>query len=140
MEEIEDRVILHGLLARLLVHQHSPLVIGRLSDDEWIAQSGLHSAIAESMKAKLRDESREAFELPTSLVTEREALLASLPIYLSALGELPQERGIARIFLETRLRTGSRTLPGLIEAHPQSTFELLGGDPCLLYTSPSPRD
>ncbi|MCH2064133.1 MAG: hypothetical protein MK194_10460 [Roseibacillus sp.] len=140
IEEIEDRVILHGLLARLLVHQHSPLVIGRLSDDEWIAQSGLHSAIAESMKAKLRDESREAFELPTSLVTEREALLASLPIYLSALGELPQERGIARIFLETRLRTGSRTLPSLIEAPPQSTLQLLGGDPSAVspVTIPAP--
>ncbi len=131
-EKIEDRVILHGLLARLLVHQHSPLVIGRLSDDEWIAQSGLHSAIAQSIEAKLREESREAFELPTSLVTERESLLASLPIYLAALGELPQERGIARIFLETRLRTGSRTLPDLIENPPQTTFELLGGHPSVI--------
>ncbi len=139
-EEIEDRVILHGLLSRLLIHQHSPPVIGRLSDDEWIAQSGLHSAIAESMKAKMRDESRGAFELPTPLVTEREALLASLPIYLSALGELPQERGIARIFLETRLRTGARTLPALIEAPPQSTFELLGGAPASVspVTLPAP--
>ncbi len=106
-ENVEDRVILHGLLARLLIHQHSPMVIGRLSDDEWIAQSGLHSAIAESLKARLRDESRKAFEVPTSLVTTREALLASLPIYLAALGELPQERGVGRIYLETRLRTKS---------------------------------
>lgn len=138
--EAEDRSILHGLLARLLVHQHSPMVIGRLSDDEWITQSGLHSAIAESLQAKLREESRETFELPTSLVTTREALLASLPIYLAALGELPQERGVARIYLETRLRTKSRTLPDLIEDPPQSTFELLGGDPSALapVTLPAP--
>ncbi len=139
-ENVEDRVILHGLLARLLIHQHSPMVIGRLSDDEWIAQSGLHSAIAESLKARLRDESRKAFEVPTSLVTTREALLASLPIYLAALGELPQERGVGRIYLETRLRTKSRTLPGLIEDPPQSTFELLGGDPSAItpVTIPAP--
>lgn len=139
-EEVEDRVILHGLLARLLVHQHSPMVIGRLSDDERIAQSGLHAAIAESLKAKLREESREAFEVPTSLVTTREALLASLPIYLATLGELPQERGVARIYLETRLRTESRTLPDLIEDPPQSTFELLGGDPSAIapVTIPAP--
>ena len=139
-KEVEDRVILHGLLARLLVHQHSPMVIGRLSDDERIAQSGLHAAIAESLKAKLREESREAFEVPTSLVTTREALLASLPIYLATLGELPQERGVARIYLETRLRTESRTLPDLIEDPPQSTFELLGGDPSAIapVTIPAP--
>ena len=36
---------------------------------------------------------------------------------------------MGRIFLETRLRTRSRTLPDLIEDPPRSTFELLGGDP-----------
>ena len=139
-EEVEDRVILHGLLARLLLHQHAPIIIGRLSDDEWIAQSGLYSAIAESIKARLREESRESFALPTALITERESLLASLPIYLAALGELPQERGMARIFLETRLRTRSRTLPDLIEDPPRSTFELLGGDPSAIVpvTLPPP--
>ncbi len=125
---IEDRVILHGLLARLLVHQHSPTVIGRPGDDEWMAQTGLRAAIAESLKAKLRSENRQAFELPTSLITEREALLSTLPIYLAALGELPQERGAARIYLETRLRTGERTLPDLIENPPPTTYELLGGN------------
>ncbi len=139
-KEAEDRVIFHGLLTRLLLHQHTPMIIGRLSDDEWFAQSGLYSAIAESIKAKLREESREFFALPTSLITERESLLASLPIYLAALGELPQEQGIARIFLETRLRTRVRTLPDLIEDPPRSTFELLGGDPSAIIpvTLPAP--
>ncbi len=126
--KIEDRVILHGLLAHLLIHQHSPKVIGRPGDDEQMAQAGLRAAIAESIKARLRTEHREQFELPTSLVTEREALLSTLPIYLAALGELPQERGAARVYLETRLRTRERTLPDLIENPPRSTFELLRGN------------
>ena len=124
----EDEVLLHGLLSQLLIEQISPMAVGQLSDDEWIAESALRSAISESITAKLRDENREAFLLPTSLVTERESLLAGLPIYLAALGELPQERGAARIFVETRLRTQTRSLPDLIENPPRSTLELLGGD------------
>ncbi|MDG2486810.1 MAG: hypothetical protein P8M65_03790 [Roseibacillus sp.] len=126
--QTEDRVLLHGLLAQLLIEQISPMALGQLSDDEWIAESALRSAIAESITAKLRDEERESFLLPTALITERESLLAGLPIYLAALGELPQERGAARIFVETRLRTKSRTLPDLIKNPPRSTLELLGGD------------
>ncbi|MBJ06612.1 MAG: hypothetical protein CMO40_05755 [Verrucomicrobiaceae bacterium] len=125
---IEDRVILHGLLARLLVHQHSPVIIGRPSDDERMARNGLRAALAESIKARMRDENRSAFELPTSLITEREALLSTLPIYLAAVGELPQEGGPARIYLETRVRTATRTLPSLIEDPPLTTYELLGGN------------
>jgi len=82
----EDEVLLHGLLSQLLIEQISPMAVGQLSDDEWIAESALRSAISESITAKLRDEKREAFLLPTSLVTERESLLAGLPIYLAALG------------------------------------------------------
>ena len=126
--QTEDEVLLHGLLSQLLIEQISPMAIGQLSDDEWIAESALRSAISESITAKLREEKRESFLLPTSLVTERESLLAGLPIYLAALGELPQERGAARIFVETRLRTQSRTLPDLVENPPRSTLELLGGD------------
>ena len=126
--QTEDEVLLHGLLSQLLIEQISPMAIGQLSDDEWIAESALRSAISESITAKLREEKRESFLLPTSLVTERESLLAGLPIYLAALGELPQERGAARIFVETRLRTQSRTLPDLIKNPPRSTLELLGGD------------
>ena len=126
--QTEDEVLLHGLLSQLLIEQISPMAIGQLSDDEWIAESALRSAISESVTAKLREEKRESFLLPTSLVTERESLLAGLPIYLAALGELPQERGAARIFVETRLRTQSRTLPDLVENPPRSTLELLGGD------------
>ena len=126
--QTEDRVLLHGLLAQLLIEQISPMALGQLSDDEWIAESALRSAISESITAKLRDEERESFLLPTALITERESLLAGLPIYLAALGELPQERGAARIFVETRLRTKSRTLPNLIKNPPRSTLELLGGD------------
>lgn len=133
-KQTEDRVLLHGLLAQLLIEQISPMAIGQLSDDEWIAESALRSAISESITAKLREEERESFLLPTSLITERESLLAGLPIYLAALGELPQERGAARIFVETRLRTQSRTLPDLIENPPRSTLELLGGD----YSSIAP--
>ncbi len=124
----EDRVLLHGLLAEALIEQASPTAIGQLSDDEWIAESALRASISESINAKLREEERESFLLPTPLLTERESLLAGLPIYLAGLGELPQERGAARIFFETRLRTRSRTLLDLIENPPRSTLELLGGD------------
>ena len=126
--KVEDRVLLHGLLAATVMEQVSPMATGQLSDDEWIAESALRSSVSESITAKLREEERESFLLPTSLLTERESLLAGLPIYLAALGELSQERGAARIFMETRLRTQSRTLPDLIKNPPRSTLELLGGD------------
>lgn len=127
--KIHDRVILHGLLTRLLVHQHTPPTIGRLSDDEWIARRGLHAAIAESVEARLRAENRLAFDLPSPLQTEREALILALPTYLHPVGGLPLEKGEARIFLEARVRTGARALTDLIREPPQTTLELLGGDP-----------
>jgi hypothetical protein len=127
--KVPDMVILRGLLTRLLVHQHSPPTIGTLADDEWIARRGLHAAIAESVEAKLRAENRSVFELPTSQQTEREAVIASLPTYLFPLGGLHWENGPARVFLETRIRTGARTLADLIKEPPSSTLELLGADP-----------
>lgn len=131
-EKTTDRVILQGLLARLLTLQHTPKTIGTLPDDEWIARRGLQAAIGESVEANLRETHRTEFELPTALITEREALLASLPIYVAALGELPQQNGPARNHLETRIRTGARALTDLIADPPRSTFELLGGDPSSL--------
>ena len=127
--ETHDRVTAHGLLARLLVHQHTPPTIGTLPDDEWIARRALHTAIAESVMANLRAANRTAFELPTPTQTEREAVILALPIYLHQIANLPLEKGEARIFLETRLRTGARALADLIAEPPRSTLELLNGDP-----------
>ncbi len=133
-DDLHDRVELHDLLTRLLLHQHAPPSIGRLPDDEWIARRGLFAAIAESVKARTRSENRETFDLPTTLQTERSALILGLPLYLLHLAELPLEQGLARVFLEARVQTGARVLGDLVQEPPRTTFELFGGDSSVLAT------
>ncbi len=136
-DNVFDGVVLHGLLTRLLLHQHAPTTIGRLPDDEWIARRSLHQAVSESLEASLRREHREAFALPTPIQTEREAVILALPTYLHQVAQLPLENGAARVFLEARVRTGARALGDLVREPPRTTFELLGGDPGLI--PPPPR-
>jgi hypothetical protein len=138
--KIQDRSLLLGLIARLLVHQHTPTTIGTLADDAWIARRGLHAAIAESVEARFRAEHRAAFDVPTSRQTEREALILNLPTYLHPIGGLPLEKGEARIYLESRVKTGARSLPDLIQEPIESTLELLGGDPSSVSPPRLPKE
>ena len=132
--EIRAQVTLHGLLARLLMHQHRPPVIGTLGDDERLARWALYEAIAEGVEAGLRAANAEAFRVPTAEQTERSATILDLALPLHQIANLPLEGGQARVFLEARIETGARALTELILDPPRSTLELLGGDASSIKT------
>lgn len=128
-KNLEDKMDLHGLLTRLLIKQHTPKTIGRLSDDAWVAQKILTDSIVASVEAKFREEHPEAFKLPSARLTERESVKSILPSFLFQLGAASSGKEIGRVYLETRITTGARALGDLIRDPPNSTLELYGGDP-----------
>lgn len=133
-----DQVAWHGLLTEALLHQHAPMSIGPLTDDEALARRSVYQAIAGTVESRLRESNPEPFRIPQPWETEREATILGLSTILHHTEQLYGSAGQARIFVESRLATGARALPELVRNPPRSTFEILGGDPALLSTPAIP--